>query len=65
MRDFVSVLGLLTTLNFIGACNLKVYLIFVDPKSKILQKSDQNEESYHSALLSWRAAKIGRSAMFG
>ena len=35
-------LGVLTTLNFIGACNPKVYLIFVDPKSKISQKSDQN-----------------------
>ena len=41
---FVSacLLGVLTTLNFIGACRSKVYLIFVDPKSKISEKSDQN-----------------------
>ena len=35
-------IGVLTTLNFIGACSTKVYLIFVDPKSKISEKSDQN-----------------------
>ena len=35
-------LGVLTILNFIGACSTKVYLIFVDPKSKISEKSDQN-----------------------
>ena len=33
-------LGVLTTLNFIGACDPKVYLIFVDPKSKISEKLD-------------------------
>ena len=37
-----SRVGVLTTLNFIGACNPKVYLIFVDPKSKVSQKSDEN-----------------------
>ena len=37
-----STLGVLTTLKFIGAYNPKVYLIFVDPKSKISEKSDQN-----------------------
>ena len=44
-EDEAYPLGVLTTLNFIGACNPKVYLIFVDPKSKISQKSDQNKES--------------------
>ena len=39
------ILGVLTTLNFIEACNPKVYLIFVDPKSKISEKSDPYEES--------------------
>ena len=37
-----SILGVLTTLNFIGACSSKLYLIFVDPKSKISEKSDKN-----------------------
>ena len=40
MPKYICPLGVLTTLNFIGACSSKVYLIFVDPKSKISEKSD-------------------------